>query len=134
VQRDVRGTVRSRPVEQPQFEGPEAPGRPGGLPMEITMNEEKDRVRVRLRGDLYVEQGEELMQVFDRIVEKKPLEVVIDLSDLNSITSSGIGKIVLLYKELQKQGGTIKIVGVNQTIMQIFKIVKLDKLMHIETT
>lgn len=102
--------------------------------MEITMNEEKDRVRVRLRGDLYVEQGEELMQVFDRIVEKKPLEVVIDLSDLNSITSSGIGKIVLLYKELQKQGGTIKIVGVNQTIMQIFKIVKLDKLMHIETT
>jgi anti-anti-sigma factor len=58
--------------------------------------------------------------------------VVIDLSDLKSITSSGIGKIVNLYKGLQKNKGKVRIVGVNDTIMQIFKIVKLDKLMEIE--
>ena len=52
---------------------------------------------------------------------------------MKSITSSGIGKIVLLYKELHKKGGKIRIVGANDTIMQIFKIVKLDKLMEIES-
>jgi len=74
-----------------------------------------------------------MINVFNSIIEKNPGEVVIDMEGLKSITSSGIGKIVLLYKELQKKGGKIKIIGVNDTIMQIFKIVKLDKLVEIES-
>jgi anti-sigma B factor antagonist len=100
--------------------------------MDITLTEEKERTTVRLRGDIYVEQGDELMKAFNSLIKKKPNEVVIDLSELHTITSSGIGKIVLLYKELGKNGGKIRITGVNNTIMQIFKIVKLDKLMTIE--
>jgi anti-sigma B factor antagonist len=103
-----------------------------GTTMEIALDEEKDRIRVQLRGDIYVEQGEELMHTFQEIIRKELAEVVIDLNGLNTITSSGIGKIVLLYKEMNRKGGTVTITGVNSTIMQIFKIVKLDKLMSIE--
>ncbi len=103
-----------------------------GAVMEIALDEDKDRITVRLRGDLYVEQGEELMQTFQEVIRKDPAKVVIDLGGLHTITSSGIGKIVLLYKEMNKKGGTVAITGVNSTIMQIFKIVKLDKLMQIE--
>jgi anti-anti-sigma factor len=88
-------------------------------------------VSVALTGGLHIEQAEELLDVFNSVVEKKPKEVVVDLSELKSITSSGIGKIVLLYKGLQKHNGSMRIEGVNDTIMQIFKIVKLDKLMEI---
>ena len=101
--------------------------------MKISVAEGDERTIVKLTGDIYTEQGDELQQVFNGIIEKEPKEVVIDLSELKSITSSGIGKIVLLYKELNKKGGKIRIVGANDTIMQIFKIVKLDKLMDIES-
>jgi len=100
--------------------------------MEIMVNEGNKEVTVTLQGDIYVEQGDELFETFNKIAKKNPKEVVIDMSGLKSITSTGIGKIVLLYKELQKKGGKVRIVGVNDTIMQIFKIVKLNKLIKIE--
>ena len=101
--------------------------------MKISIAEGDKNITVKLTGDIYTEQGDELWQVFDGIVEKKPKVVIIDLAELKSITSSGIGKIVNLYKELNKKGGKVRIVGANDTIMQIFKIVRLDKLMEIES-
>jgi anti-sigma B factor antagonist len=100
--------------------------------MNISVTEGDDKTLVKLKGDIYIEQGDELLKVFNGIIEKSPKEVVIDLNELKSITSSGIGKIVLLYKEMDKKKGKIKIIGVNETIMQIFRIVKLDKLVEIE--
>jgi anti-anti-sigma factor len=99
--------------------------------MEVKVSERDGVVTVTLTGGIHMEQADELLDVFNSIIEKKPKEVVIDLSDLKSITSSGIGKIVLLYKGLHKHKGTLRIEGVNETIMQIFKIVKLDRLMVI---
>ncbi len=100
--------------------------------MDVKVSEGEKSVSVTLKGDIYVEQADELLEIFNSIIEKGPEQVIIDLSGLKSITSSGIGKIVLLYKGLQKKNGKIKIVGVNNTIMQIFKIVKLNKLVEIE--
>ncbi len=101
--------------------------------MKISVTEVDGKTLVELKGDIYIEQGDELYKVFNGIIEKNPKEVVIDLKELKSITSSGIGKIVLLYRELDRKKGKIKIIGVNKTIMQIFKIVKLDKLVEIES-
>jgi anti-sigma B factor antagonist len=100
--------------------------------MDVRVSERDGVVSVALTGGIHIEQADELLDVFNSIIEKNPKEVVIDLSDLKSITSSGIGKIVLLYKGILKCKGKVKITGVNDTIMQIFKIVKLDKLMEIK--
>ena len=102
-----------------------------GKNMDIKVAESQDRITVTLRGDIYVDQTEELLEKFNAIIEKSPSEVIIDIKDLKSITSSGIGKIVLLYKGLNQKNGKIKIIGVNETIMKIFRVVKLDKLVEI---
>ncbi len=100
--------------------------------MNIKVLENKGKVTVKVKGDIYIDQADELLKTFNSVINKNPKEVLLDLQGLKSITSSGIGKIVLLYKELQKKNGVIKIIGVNETIMQIFKIVKLDRLVDIE--
>ena len=100
--------------------------------MDIKVTENEDQIVVTLRGDIYVEQTDELLETFNSIIEKSPQEVIINIKDLKSITSSGIGKIVLLYKGLNQKNGKIRIIGANETIMQIFKVVKLDKLVEIE--
>ena len=102
--------------------------------MNITVSESNGKLSVKIKGDIYIDQANELLVTFNDIIEKNPKEVILDLEELQSITSSGIGKIVILYKELQKKNGVVKIIGVNDTIMQIFKIVKLDKLVTIETS
>jgi len=99
--------------------------------MDITVSGADDNLVVSVKGDIYIDQADELLQTFNEIIEKGPKEVLLDIDGLKSITSSGIGKIVLLYKELQKKNGSLKIQGANKTIMEIFKIVKLDKLVEI---
>lgn len=99
--------------------------------MDIKVSESEGKLVVGVKGDIYIDQADELLETFNNIIEKGPEEVLLDLKGLKSITSSGIGKIVLLYKELQKKKGVLKIEGVNDTIMEIFKIVKLDKLVEI---
>jgi anti-sigma B factor antagonist len=101
--------------------------------MDINVLESDGKLTVKIKGDIYIDQADDLLSTFNNIVKKSPKEVILDLKELKSITSSGIGKIVLLYKELQKKNGVIKIIGVNKTIMQIFKIVKLDKLVEIKS-
>jgi anti-sigma B factor antagonist len=100
--------------------------------MNVKVLESDGKLTVKVKGDIYIDQANELLHTFNNIIEKSPKEVILDLKELQSITSSGIGKIVLLYRELQKKNGVVKIIGVNKTIMQIFKIVKLDKLVKIE--
>jgi len=100
--------------------------------MEIKVEEKDGITKVNLIGDVYVEQADELMVIFKEIIKKSPREVVIDMVNLKSISSSGIGKIIFLYKGLLKKNGKVRITGVNETIMQIFKIIKLDKLMEVE--
>ncbi|HUT65914.1 MAG TPA: STAS domain-containing protein [Spirochaetota bacterium] len=99
--------------------------------MDIKVSESEGKLVVGVKGDIYIDQADELLETFNNIIEKGPEEVLLDLKGLKSITSSGIGKIVLLYKELQKKKGVLRIEGVNDTIMEIFKIVKLDKLVEI---
>jgi len=100
--------------------------------MEVKVDERNGIMTLKFKGDIYIEQADELTSVFNSIIEKNPRDVEIDLDGLKTITSSGIGKIVLLYKDLKKRGGKLRIIKVNDTIMQIFKIVKLDKLIEIE--
>jgi anti-sigma B factor antagonist len=100
--------------------------------MDITVTGPDDKKVVSLKGDIYIDQADELLYTFNDIIKKGPKEVLLDIDGLKSITSSGIGKIVFLYKELQKKNGTLRIQGANKTIMEIFKIVKLDKLIEIQ--
>ena len=100
--------------------------------MDIKVDESEGRIVVTLRGDIYVEQADELLETFNSIIEKGTQDVIINITDLKSITSSGIGKIMLLYKGMSQQNRKIKIIGVNKTIMQIFKVVKLGKFVEIE--
>ena len=100
--------------------------------MDIKVTESDGKLVVSVKGDIYIDQADELLDTFNSIIEKGPEAVLLDLKGLKSITSSGIGKIFLLYKELQKKNGVLKIEGVNDTVMEIFKIVKLDKFVEIQ--
>ena len=100
--------------------------------MDIKVSETDEKFVVQVQGDIYIDQADELLDTFNDIIERGPEVVLLDLKGLKSITSSGIGKIYLLYKELKKKNSVLKIRGVNDTIMEIFKIVKLNKLVDIQ--
>lgn len=57
--------------------------------------------------------------------------VQVDLSQSESIDSMGITFLIGLYKELSAQGKKVRLTGVSDAMLQLFKILKLDEIFEI---
>ena len=56
----------------------------------------------------------------------------IDLSELEYISSAGLGSLVKTYTRLEKSGNSIKFIKMNNHIKEVFKYCGLDKVFIIE--
>ena len=59
---------------------------------------------------------------------------VFDLSKLNSINSSGLGILISCLKKVKEGNGSLKIINVNEKILNIFKLTKLDKVFDLNAS
>lgn len=92
--------------------------------MEITVSRNENSGRVEIRGDVD-EKGAELLKA--KLREMANLkEVTIDMGDVAYIGSSGIGKLLLFYKNIAMQGGRVFLVNVQNDVLQLFRELKLD--------
>ena len=59
-------------------------------------------------------------------------EIVVDLSELGFIDSTGIGVLVGAAKRLTAEGGEIRLQGVRPPTMRVFEVTGVDRLIDIE--
>jgi anti-sigma B factor antagonist len=67
------------------------------------------------------------MTVKPLLLETK--RVVLDLSDVNYVDSSGLGAIIGLYISARKSNCQLKIIYSNERLKQLFRLTKLDQLL-----
>lgn len=84
---------------------------------------------VSLRGNLDALTAPEMRRVIDAMVQERRSPVVLDLSGLELIDSSGVGSIVSLVKRLHQLAppGEVKIAGLRGQPRQIFNLLRLDR-------
>jgi anti-anti-sigma factor len=64
--------------------------------------------------------------VRNEIPEKKT--IVLDLSNVNFLDSSGIGALVSLWVSAKREGCELKLVGLSQRLKELLQLTKLDSL------
>jgi anti-sigma B factor antagonist len=84
---------------------------------------------VRIEGELDAVTVTELRPFIDELVEKKHPRIVVDLSGLRLIDSSGVGALVFLYKKSKEYGGGVTVHGLCDQPMSIFKLLRLDRVL-----
>jgi anti-sigma B factor antagonist len=84
-----------------------------------------------VRGSLDINTAAQLGDEIDQIVAGKPELVVVDLSGLDLIDSSGVAALVKLYKGVRSMGGTVTISGVRDQPLAIFKLLRMDKVFNL---
>jgi len=52
--------------------------------------------------------------------------IILNLSKVTMMDSSGIGTMIRCYSAISAQGGKLKVVGANSTVRQAFKVTRLD--------
>jgi anti-sigma B factor antagonist len=100
--------------------------------MNVKISSEAEKTVVYLSGSIDIPGAESLKKSLTQILEDETVkEASIDFEGVNFIGSSGIGKLLLFYKNFTSKGGKVQIVNLNKEITALFKAIKLDKLFNI---
>jgi len=73
----------------------------------------------------------ELMPTIDQLVDERRPRVIVDLSALDIIDSSGVAALVALYTRLRAVGGQVTVTGARDQPLAIFKLLRMDKVFSI---
>jgi len=68
------------------------------------------------------------------LVEKDAKSIVLDLSKVAYISSYGIGMLIYAHTTCTKRNIKFQVVGVNEKVLEILRIVHLDKIFDIQDT
>jgi anti-anti-sigma factor len=101
------------------------------IKMEVTTRKTEDTLIVKVSGAVDTEAAEVLRTELGKVLKLHPKKVVMDLSLVPTMGSSGIGKILIFFKGLDSSSASFEIKGIHENLFNIFKAVKLDKLFPI---
>jgi anti-anti-sigma factor len=99
--------------------------------MDVVIKQKDSEVVAEISGEIDNFAAEKLQSEMAKIVKLRPKSVILDLKEVPAIGSSGIGKILYLYKELNKNKASFAIRGMHTNLVEIFKSLKLEKLFSI---
>jgi anti-sigma B factor antagonist len=94
-----------------------------------TRHVEPDITVVEISGRLSL--GNSLVSIetsIKRLIEEGSRKLVIDITSLNSIDSSGIGLLVSCSGQMEKSGGRLRISGAHGPIAKAFEMVHIDRI------
>ena len=70
-------------------------------------------------------------KVFSAYADEDPKNLILDLSQIDFVDSSGLGALVQLVKKVQTAGGSMQIVT-NPRVTQTVKLVRLEKFLSLQ--
>ncbi len=73
------------------------------------------------------------LKVMTKCLEEQPANVILDLSKIDFIDSSGLGVLVRLAKQMQNAKGTFQI-ATNPRVTQTVKLVRLQDFLSLQTS
>ena len=80
---------------------------------------------VELTGRLTSFEGKAFRDMISSLVKNGQTNIVLNLSSLDYLDSSGIGELVRNYMTVVKKGGAIKVVGLAPKVEEILKVTQL---------
>jgi anti-anti-sigma factor len=76
------------------------------------------------------ELGKDVIELLNKTTEER---VILDFRNVQFMSSSMLGKLVLIQKKCKEFKAQLKMCSISPDIREVFKITKLDKLFDIET-
>ena len=101
--------------------------------MDLDIVIEDNTVFFKITGPIDTEGGVELTNKFMEIAgDESLINAEFDLSEVPTITSAGIGKLLRFFKHFDKLGGKMKIAGISESLKDQFAEIHLDQIIPIE--
>jgi len=98
--------------------------------MRISAEKSQNCTIINIDGAIAANDTVEVKQFFDAaMAEPDSAGIIIDCKKVTNIDSSGLNLIVSIYKTLTKQSQKLVLCTVNEKVMEIFLLTKLDEIL-----
>ncbi len=74
--------------------------------------------------------GKELYQLIE---DHRPMKVVLDFAPVEFLSSAAFGKLISLNRRAQAYGGTLRLCNLSSSILQVFRVCRLDRVFDIRS-
>lgn len=96
------------------------------MSIQVTNRQVGDVTVVDVAGRITLGEGASaLRENIRELVAKGNKKILLNLSDVSYIDSSGIGELVSAYTTVTNQGGTLKLLGLTKRVKDLLQITKL---------
>lgn len=85
-----------------------------------------------LEGEIDLHVSPRLENSLNSILKKRPDHVVVDLSGVTFIDSSGMAVLIRVMQSMKEYGGRLTISGMNEDVRPIFETARLDQIFVID--
>ncbi|MEL7649546.1 MAG: STAS domain-containing protein [Sedimentibacter sp.] len=93
---------------------------------------EENKLEVKPIGEVDIYTSPELKNKVFKLIEDNKLNMVINGEKLDYIDSTGLGILMSIYKKMQENSLTIKILNLKPNIFKLFDITGLSKVFDIQ--
>lgn len=87
---------------------------------------------VEIKGDLDIYAEDEFRDFIELELENIDKNLVIDIKDLDYLDSTGLGLFMKIYKKVNEEGKSVKIINPKENILKLFKITDLTEVFNME--
>jgi anti-sigma B factor antagonist len=84
---------------------------------------------VVLAGEIDVATCPQLRAHLEKLVRLRQNHLLLDLTQVSFLDSSGLGALAAVYRRLAPRDGSISLTGVNQHIKRVLHITRLDQIL-----
>lgn len=95
--------------------------------MEIKVEVDSDIIFLKLSGSIVAGTIEELRSQIQKLMSKRYLHIVFDLSRVDFIDSSGLGLCITTSRELAAASGKLVCCGLRENVMKLFTMTHADR-------
>lgn len=99
--------------------------------MHIAKREEDGVVVFRIRGSMDLYTMPEVKDIFGECIENGQTRVIVNLENVESMTSSGVGALIAFGQDLQRAGGALALAALSEPCRYVLELTKLAPLFSI---
>src|SRR6266446_5860180 len=101
-------------------------------PLSFTMPLKEQLNVLPLEGEIDLHVSPEVAASLRTMIAKKPKNLVVDLSRVTYMDSSGLAVLINAMQDIKEYGGTLTLAGISNNVRSIFETARLDQVFLID--
>ena len=99
--------------------------------MKTKLRETEDIAILDIEGEIDLYNAPEMKEIVKKLIDEKKLKIIVNLSKVSYIDSSGIGALISSVTAIKKGNGAMKLINVYASVKKVFELTKLTSFFEI---